>query len=493
MTMKHATSVPETTEAKSAVAALSVLASGSLAVLKFVVGLLTGSLGILAEAAHSLLDLVSTLITLLVVRVAAVPPDLNHPYGHERAENLGALAGMTLLAAAALIIAYHAALKIVIRPEPPDINVWSFAVLLASLMVDFLRARSLRQAAREHGSQALASDAEHFTNDMVSAFAVLIGLAVVALARAFTIPAWLVGRADAIAGLVVAAIALRSVWRLGSAAVRALMDDVPPTLTGRLKDQVENVAGVVKGSARVRARFVGSRPYVEVSLGTPRGGSLESAHEVSERVEQVIAAELAGAHATVHVEPMAAAGEGPAAAVRAIADRLGLRVHNLHVYVLSAGTKVELDLELNEELSLQEAHRYSESLEAAAHRELPGPLHLNVHLEPRDDRPRPAVRQDAARVRVEAALRQCASDRQLIIGDVLATDDGWIVTVTEVFAPATSLKAAHEAMTGLEGTIRAAVPEVVRVHVDPEVPVHAAPAKDARMGAPDGQSGSVPA
>jgi divalent metal cation (Fe/Co/Zn/Cd) transporter len=283
------------------------------------------------------------------------------------------------------------------------------------------------------------------------------------------VPNWLVGRADAIAGLAVAAIALRSVWKLGSEAVRALMDDVPPMLTGRLKDRVEGVDGVVKGSARVRARFVGNRPYVEVALGTPRGGSLESAHEVSERVERAIAAELDGAHATVHVEPVAATGEGPAAAVRAAADRLGLRVHNLHVYALSTGMEVELDLELNEVFSLEEAHRHSEALEAAVGRELPGPLQLSTHLEPRDDRPKPAVRQGSAKAQVEAALRALAAKDDVAVCDVLTTDDGWVVTLKQGFPASTGLKGAHEAMVGLERALRAAVPEAVRVHVDPEV------------------------
>jgi cation diffusion facilitator family transporter len=191
-----------TSDSKSAIATVSVLASGGLALLKFLVGLLTGSLGLLAEAAHSLLDFVSTLITLVVVRIAALPPDQNHPYGHERAENLGALAGMTLLAATALFIAYHAVVTIVAAPEAPQVTSWSFGVLLASLIVDFLRARSLRKAARQHASHALASDAEHFANDMVGALAVMAGLAVVALAKVLPIPEWLVGRADAIAGTV---------------------------------------------------------------------------------------------------------------------------------------------------------------------------------------------------------------------------------------------------------------------------------------------------
>lgn len=469
MTVEGAEMKPQAADPKWAIATLSVLSSGVLAITKFLVGLFTGSLGLLAEAAHSLFDVVSSLITLLVVRVAAVPPDQNHPYGHERAENLGALAGMIMLAGTACLIIYHAIRKIAVHPDPPRITFWSFAVLLTSMVIDFYRARSLRKAAREHGSSALAADAEHFANDMAGAAAVLLGLAVVALAKAVPVPDWLVGRADAVAGLVVAAIALRSVWQLGSEAVRALMDDVPPRLTGRLKDRVEGVEGVVKGSTQVRARFVGSRPYVEVSLGTPRGGSLESAHEVSERVERAISAELAGANTTVHVEPVAAAGEGPATGVRAAADRLGLRVHNLNVYALATGAKVELDLEVSEELSVEAAHRHSEALENAVRSELSGPLQLSIHLEPRDERPKPAVRQPSAKARVEAALRELPGTQDIVVGDVLTIDDGCVVTLKQSFPPSTELKVAHEAMAGLEGALRAAVPEVVRVHVDPEI------------------------
>src|ERR1700749_4355865 len=152
-------------DAKQAVTTASVVASGGLAALKLLVGWLSGSLGLLAEAAHSLLDLISTLITLLVVRVAAVPPDSNHPYGHERAEQLGALAGMTLLGGTGALILYHAFDTIFVHPSSPEVSVGAFAVLIVSIVVDFFRARALRRAAASHASSALASDAEHFAND----------------------------------------------------------------------------------------------------------------------------------------------------------------------------------------------------------------------------------------------------------------------------------------------------------------------------------------
>ena len=456
-------------DSKEAITTASVVASGSLAALKLLVGWLSGSLGLLAEAAHSLLDLISTLITLLVVRVAAVPPDSNHPYGHERAEQLGALAGMTLLGGTGALILYHAFDTIFLHPGAPVVSIWAFAVLVVSVVVDFFRARALKRAAASLASSALASDAEHFGNDMLGAVSVLVGLAVIALRDPLHLPKWLVMRADAIAALIVAAIAFRSVWILGSKAVRALMDDVPIGLTERLKKRVESVNGVVSGTVTVRTRFVGNRPFVEVKLGTVRGTSLESAHQLSEVVEKELSAELGNAEAIVHVEPATTPNEPRAAGVRAIADRLGLRVHNLNIYLAAKETLIELDLELPDSLTLAQAHRHSETLEAAIVKELPGPVLVVVHLEPRSDEPKPAVRHPPSTRRVEEALSKLPEARNVRVQDVLVTDEGLVVTLEKTFKGTTSLAQTHELMAGLERAIHAALPEVIRVHVNPEI------------------------
>ena len=457
------------TDSKEAITTASVVASGSLATLKLLVGGLSGSLGLLAEAAHSLLDLISTLITLLVVRVAAVPPDSNHPYGHERAEQLGALAGMTLLAATGSLILYHAFDTIFFHPAAPAVSIWAFAVLIVSVVVDFFRTRALRNAAASHESSALASDAEHFANDMLGAIAVLVGLAVIALRDPLHLPEWLATRADALAALIVAAIAFRSVWNLGSKAVRALMDDVPIGLTERLKKRVESVDGVVGGTVVIRTRFVGNRPFVEVKLGTVRGASLESAHQLSEIVEKELSAELGNAEAIVHVEPAATPNEPRAAAVRAIADRLGLRVHNLNIYLVARETRIELDLELPDSLTLAEAHRHSETLEAALMKELPGTVLVTVHLEPRSDEPKPAVRHLPSTRRVEEALSKLPEAKNVRVQDVLVTDEGLVVTLEKSFKGTISLEQTHELMAGLERAIHSSMPEVTRVHINPEL------------------------
>jgi cation diffusion facilitator family transporter len=456
-------------DSKEAITTASVVASGSLAALKLLVGWLSGSLGLLAEAAHSLLDLISSMITLLVVRVAAVPPDSNHPYGHERAEQLGSLAGMTLLGGTGALILYHAFDTIFFHPASPGVSVWSFAVLIVSVFVDFFRARALRKAAVSHASSAMASDAEHFANDMLGAISVLVGLTAIALREPLHLPTWLVSRADAIAALIVAAIAFRSVWNLGSKAVRALMDDVPIGLTDRLRKRVESVDGVVRGTVMVRTRFVGNRPFVEVKLGTGRGTSLESAHQLSEVVEKELAVELGNAEAIVHVEPAATPDEPRAAGVRAIADRLGLRVHNLNIYLVAKETRIELDLELPDSLLLAEAHRHSESLEGAIIKELPGPVMVTVHLEPRSDEPKPAVRHLPSTRHVEKVLANLPEAKNVRVQDVLVTDEGLVITLEKAFKGTTSLAQTHELMAGLERAIHASLSEVTRVHINPEI------------------------
>jgi divalent metal cation (Fe/Co/Zn/Cd) transporter len=148
--------------------------------------------------------------------------------------------------------------------------------------------------------------------------------------------------------------------------------------------------------------------------------------------------------------------------------------------MLSTGAEVELDLELSEEFSLEEAHRHSEALEASVANELSSPLQLSVHLEPRDDFPVPAVRDRAARAKVEAALRELDASH-LAVRDVLTIDDGWVVTLKQGFPAPSALKKAHEAMAELEQALRALVPEVIRVHVDPEV-FASGPAKPSEIG-----------
>jgi cation diffusion facilitator family transporter len=451
-------------------AALASVGSGVLlTVLKLAVGLATGSLAILAEAAHSALDLLAAGITFLVVHIADLPPDENHPYGHARAEHLGALAEAVLLVVTALLVLRESFLRIFVHAELPETTIWAFVVMLVSLVVDWRRSRALKRAAEAFKSQALAADAAHFSNDMLATGVVLASLAIIAAdERLAFLPAWLLPRVDALAAAVVALIALWVAWGMSLQAIRALMDDVPADLSRRLVRQVTALPSVIPESVRMRTRFVGEQPYVEVTLGTPRGGSLEEAHQLTEAVEAVIREELAGANVLVHVEPARTATEPYATAVYAAAHRLGLHVHNLEIYQLANAVRVEMDLELPTDLTLGQAHRSSEQLEQAIRAELGNSTAVAVHLEPRRDHVQPAVRYAPLNEQVERVICQLPGAEAVARVETLLSDAGTIVTLRCAFPPETALSEVHTAMARLEREIRRAVPDVVRVQIDPE-------------------------
>jgi cation diffusion facilitator family transporter len=451
-------------------AALASIGSGILLTgLKLAVGMATGSLAILAEAAHSGLDLLAAGITFLVVQIADLPPDENHPYGHARAEHLGALAEAVLLVVTAVLVLRESFLRIFVHPELPEISVWAFAVMIISLIVDWQRSRALKRAAKQFKSDALAADAAHFSNDLLSTGVVLAGLTLIAITNpSGLLPVWLYIRVDAIAAAVVALIALWVSWGMALHAIRALMDDVPADLSRRLVRQVNALPSVVPDSVQMRTRFVGQQPFVEVTLGTPRGGSLEQAHQLTETVEAVIRDELAGANVLVHVEPARTATEPYATAVYAAANRLGLHVHNLDIYQLTDSVRVDMDLELPTNLTLGEAHTSSEQLERAICEELGGTTMVAVHLEPRRDQVQPAVRYAPLNAEIQRVLAQLADASAVAHVETLLTDAGTIVILRCAFPPETPLSEVHNAMARLERDLRRVVPDVVRVQIDPE-------------------------
>jgi cation diffusion facilitator family transporter len=457
-----------TTPTKRGAALASVGSGALLTVLKLAVGIATGSLAILAEALHSALDLLAAGLTFLVVHIAELPPDENHPYGHARAEQLGALAETVLLVVTAALVLRESFMRIFITPEEPQLSPWAFVVMVVSLIVDWQRSRALKQAAEQFQSQALAADAAHFTNDMLSAAVVLGSLIVLTIGSSRDLlPEWLLLRLDAIAAAVVAVIALWVAWDMGRRAIRALMDDIPADLSRRLLHQVAALPSVVPDSVQMRTRFVGAQPYVEVSLGTPRGASLEEAHQLTETVEAVIREELAGAQVLVHVEPARTPSEPYTTAVYAAAHRLGLHVHNLDVYQLADSVRVDVDLELPTDLSLGQAHTSSEQLEQAIRAELGGATQVAVHLEPRRDQVQPAVRYGPLDEEVRKVVAQLAGTSIAQV-ETLLTDQGTIVTLHCAFPPTTPLREVHTAMARLERELRRAVPDVVRVQIDPE-------------------------
>ncbi len=453
---------------KQSVALLSVGFSTLLAGTKFVVGMITGSLSILADAFDSLLDVFSTTITFLVVRLADLPPDENHPYGHARAENLGALAGAVLLLATAGWVLWQAGVRMVVQPALPEITLWSFVIMLGSMVINIVRIYLLHGAVTRSRSPTLQVNIANFTNDILSSLIVLLSLGIIVLSERVSLPLWLTHRVDGLGAAVVALLLLNVAWHMGTDAVRALMDDVPHDLSRRLTYSIADLPDVVPDSARVRLRFVGEQPYVEVSVGTPRGRSLEEAHQLTEDVERVVRAELDKADVLVHVEPARTPAEPYTTAVYATAQCLGLHVHNLDLYQLADGIRVKMDLELPGALTLAEAHAYSEQLEAAIAAELPGQTMVEVHLEPRRDDVQPAVRYGPIADQVYRAVSSLPDADSVMKIETLLTEGGIFVTLRCQFPGATPLTEVHTRMSRIEHDLRLAMPDIMRIQIDPE-------------------------
>ena len=286
---------------KKRVALLSVLAAMLLTGTKLIIGVLTGSLGILAEAVHSGLDLVAAVITYGAVRVSDKPADASHLYGHGKVENLSALAETLLLLVTCAWIVNEAISRLFFKQVEIDVSVWAFGVMAMSIFVDVNRSRALKRVAEEHSSQALEADALHFSTDVWSSAVVIAGLAVVKLNEWLSGPRWLV-HADAVAALVVALIVIYVSLQLGKRAVDVLLDTAPEGMAQQIKGQVEQIEGVTS-CRQVRVRRAGAESFVDVVLEINGDATFDVAHDITAKVEEVVTESVPHADVVVHYEP----------------------------------------------------------------------------------------------------------------------------------------------------------------------------------------------
>lgn len=292
---------------KTTAALSSVTAAIGLTTFKTIVGLLTNSLGILAEAAHSALDLMAALMTFFAVRVADKPADREHPFGHGKVENISALFETLLLLITSGWIIYEAVHRLTALDIHVEISIWSFIVMGTSIIVDITRSRILMKAAKKHNSQALEADALHFSTDIWSSSVVILGLIFVLAGRAFPSLA-VFEKGDAIAALVVAVIVIFVSAELGIRSIQALLDAAPKN--GEYEKIIEEV-GRMKGIANVHAvriRSSGAGWFVDMHVTMDGNMTLNESHVVTEKIEKKVQKILPKSDVTVHVEPKELAG-----------------------------------------------------------------------------------------------------------------------------------------------------------------------------------------
>ncbi len=370
--------IGEDVREKKRAALLSVGSAALLVSLKAFLVLRTGSLGVLSEALHSGLDLLAAIITFLSVRMSDLPADEKHPYGHGKVENFSAFVETGLLILTAVYIVYEAFDRLFFRAVHIQPSVTALLVLFCALAIDLTRARALSNVAKKHSSEALEADALHFATDVWSTTVVIAGIVLVWAGEAWNLP-WLV-YADALAGLAVAGVILWVGSRLGRRTLDALLDAAPEGLQQEIARAVGRMEGVLDVD-RVRVRRAGNRHFVDATVSVARTASLEQVHALSDAIEKRIG-EIVPSDVMVHAEPRAPQGEHLFEAIRAVAQRSGLAIHDVTALQQDGKLFIELHLEVDENLSLREAHRQATELEGEILKIRDGSADVNIHIEP---------------------------------------------------------------------------------------------------------------
>ena len=372
-------SSPESMRAeKRAAAGNSVLAAVVITVLKIVVGFTTGSLGILSEAAHSGLDLIAAFITFFSVGVSDKPADADHQYGHGKIENFSAFVETGLLLLTCGWIIYEAVLRLFFRRIDIEPSLAAFAVMIFSMGVDWWRSRVLGRIANKYDSQALEADALHFSTDIWSAAVVVLGLLLVLAGRAYHID-WL-RDSDPIAALFVAGVVVSVSWRLARRTVDALLDAAPPGVRSKIQDAVARVDGVLEVD-RVRIRRAGNRYFADLTVGLARTMTFQRSRQLASAVSAAVHGILPDADVTVQPLPRAQRSENIFDRIRAVAALRNLNVHDISVQDLRGRLHDEQHLELDEQLSLKDAHDQVTRLEADIRHEVPEISTILTHIE----------------------------------------------------------------------------------------------------------------
>ncbi len=446
--------------AKQVTALTSLLVVLLLGLSKLAVGLLTGSLGVVADAIHSGLDLVAASLTALAVRWADRPPDVDHPYGHGRAENVAAFVQALLILVVAAWVGFEAIARLLAGGEEVARAPAALAVMLASIGVSYWRSRASAEVARRHQSAALSAGALNFSVDVWSSLVVLVGLAIVVVGDTLGAPP-IYHVADAIAGLAVALVVMVSAGSLVRETVDALLDRSPEDVAARLAEVVARVPGVIE-CRRLRLRRVGSRYFVDVVVTGPRTTTLPESHALTERIERTIAEVAPNSDVVVHVEPGVANAETVQDQIELIARDLGVRVHDVRVQRVNGRLEVNLHVEVDPSLSLGRAHALASDLEARITQADPRIRSVNTHVETEG----PAV---ARQIEVTGRESGLVEEISALAGDVVGPDRCHDV---RVFRPK---RAATEASSAK------ALDVVLHCHVDPSTPVTIAHEKAERL------------
>jgi cation diffusion facilitator family transporter len=440
---------------------LSIAAAGVLVVLKLGVGLASGSLGLISAGIESSGDVVAATLTFFAVRLGGRPADPGHPYGHRRAENLGALGEAAILLAGGVIVSVEAISHLLSAGKAPAVHWYLFLVIAVALVVDLTRTIVSLRTARRFASAALRSNAFHFASDMAGSIAVLVGLLFVRAGFA---------QGDALAALVIAAIIFAAAARLIAENANVLMDRTPAEAREAAEEAIADLEGDVE-LKRLRLRESAGRYFADVIVAVAPGQAVVEGHQTASMVEAAVEGVLPGSDVVVHVEPRRSGLElRDRVLAIALAEPLVRETHDITIFEQEGALSVALHLKFPADLDLQAAHAVAEHIEQAI-RARPGVADVQTHLEPLE---RPLV----ARPADDRADRQAIGEIQRLVHErksaksrsvrLLPTETGRVVFLTVGVGSDASLVEAHQMASELEEQLRRQIPDIVDVVVHTE-------------------------
>jgi cation diffusion facilitator family transporter len=440
---------------------VSIGAAGLLVALKLGVGLLTGSLGLISTGIESSGDVVAATLTFFAVRLGGRPADPEHPYGHRRAENLGALGEAAILLGGGLIVTVEALSHLLAGKRAPSVHWYQFVVIAIALVVDLSRTIVSRRSAQRYASAALRSNAFHFAADMVASLAVLVGLGLVDAGFA---------DGDAVAALVVAVIICSGALRLIAENANVLMDRTPAEARLAAERAIAELGADIE-LGRLRLRESAGKYFADVVVTVPPGQAVVEGHQAANMIEAAVEGALPGSDVIVHVEPRRS-GLDLRERILAIAlgEPLVMEAHDITIFEQQGSFHVSLHLKFPADLDLRTAAEVAARIEHAIG-ERPGVAAVQTHLEPLERtllaRPADSDADRRANGAIERLLRErtgSAPQRATL----LSTDSGRVLFLTLGVDARESLTDAHRLAGELEEELRRLLPDLADVVIRTE-------------------------
>lgn len=450
---------------KERAAILSVVASVALTLWKAAAAYMSGSLALMSEALHGIIDIAATATTWFAVRIADRPADDEHHYGHGKVESLAALAETALLFALAGAVAWEAGSRLWTGTHAPvEVTPLVIGVLVAAILIDGTRWRALHIVARDTQSEALAADALHFASDLVSSLLTLFGLLLVLAGQP---------QGDALAALGVSLFIVVAAARLGARTIATLIDAAPKGL----REQVEEAALAVDGVEAVdwvRLRPGGGRTLGEVGVKVARTLPLDEVSAIKGRLAAELARIAPGAELTLTANPTTTDRENALERIMLIAARQKAPVHHVSLHTNGQTPCITLDLEVDAAMPLAEAHEIATRLEEALKAEFGAHTEVETHIEPLRTVEGESRNSEWAVVESIGRVLSGAADATGVICDIHSlrvrrTPAGLVVNFHCRAAAELDVATVHAAVDRIERAVRAERTDIARVagHAEP--------------------------